>query len=153
MVSYGWYRVPRRKWSSGYCRPAEGCYQIQGVSLIQYPSHCSSLIFRRFQVSPTELEELIVQHPAVADVGVVGIWDDTESTETPTAFVVPVSDVSPSDYNRIDKEIIQAVASKVAGYKQLRGGVKFIEKLPRNPTGKLLRRELREHGAEFRSKL
>lgn len=45
-------------------------------------------MFGRFQVNPTELEELIVQHPAVADAGVVGIWSDAEATEMPTAFVV-----------------------------------------------------------------
>lgn len=110
-------------------------------------------MFGRFQVNPTELEELIVQHPAVADAGVVGIWSDAEATEMPTAFVVPLSDVKSLDYNWMEKEIKNAVALKVAGYKQLRGGVRFIDKLPRNPTGKLLRRELRESGAAVRAKL
>lgn len=96
---------------------------------------------------------MIVQHPAVVDAGVVGLWNDAEATETPTAFVVLASDVKASDYDRIEKEITKTVASKVAGYKQIRGGVKFIDKLPRNPTGKLLRRELRERSAAFGAKL
>lgn len=101
----------------------------------------------RFQVSPTEIEEIIGQHPLVDDSAVTSIWDDSESTEIPRAFVVPASNVRVSEHKQLEKDIQDLVASKVAGYKKLRGGVEFVCKLPRNPTGKLLRRQLRNHAA------
>lgn len=58
-----------------------------------------------------------------------------------------VSTVRVSDHKKVAKEIQDLVASKLAGYKKLRGGVQFVGKLPRNPTGKLLRRKLREEVA------
>lgn len=98
----------------------------------------------RFQVSPTELEEIIGQHGNVADAAVTSVWDDTEATEIPRAFVVPKIKVFSSERNNLSQEIQCMVASKVSGYKKLRGGVFFVDQLPRNPTGKLLRRELRD---------
>ncbi|KAL5363127.1 hypothetical protein BJX96DRAFT_186591 [Aspergillus floccosus] len=108
--------------------------------------------YKGFQISPTELEEIIGQHPMVADSGVTSVWDDSEATEIPQAFVVLIAGVAPSDQHRLAKDIEHMVASKVAGYKKLRGGVRFIDKLPRNPTGKLLRRQLRER-ATLRARL
>jgi acyl-coenzyme A synthetase/AMP-(fatty) acid ligase len=103
-----------------------------------------SSTFCRFQVSPTELEEIIGQHSDVADAAVTSVWDDSEATEIPRAFVVPKRNVFGDDRNILSKDIQEMVTSKVAGYKKLRGGVYFIDSLPRNPTGKLLRRELRK---------
>ncbi|KAJ5447490.1 hypothetical protein N7445_002311 [Penicillium cf. griseofulvum] len=99
--------------------------------------------YKGFQVSPTELEEIIGQHPVVADAAVTSVWDDTEATEIPQAFIVPKVKVFSSDREKVSQEIQTMVTSKVSGYKRLRGGVLFVDQLPRNPTGKLLRRELR----------
>lgn len=100
-----------------------------------------------FQVSPTELEDLILPHPCVQDVGVTSAWDDSEATEIPRAFVVADPAVPETEYSRVATEIQQLVATQAAGYKRLRGGVKFVKSLPRNPTGKLLRRELRKQNS------
>lgn len=97
----------------------------------------------RFQLSPTEIEEIIGQHENVADAAVTSVWDDSEATEIPRAFVVPKVKVYSPDHEKFSQEIQRMVATKVAGYKKLRGGVFFVDQLPRNPTGKLLRRELR----------
>lgn len=97
--------------------------------------------YKGFQVSPSELEEVLFQHSGIQDVGVTSVWDDGQATELPCAFVVPkVGRGSDS----LAKDIKAMVASKVAGYKKLTGGVYFMDALPRNPTGKLLRRELRK---------
>ncbi|OJI99655.1 hypothetical protein ASPVEDRAFT_81251 [Aspergillus versicolor CBS 583.65] len=100
--------------------------------------------YKGFQISPTELEEIIGRHPMVKDSGVTAIWDDAEGTEIPLAFIVPSSPVTNIDRDSLTKEIQDLVAGEVAGYKKLRGGVRFIDQLPRNPTGKLLRRKLRD---------
>ncbi|KIW18423.1 hypothetical protein PV08_02711 [Exophiala spinifera] len=109
--------------------------------------------YKGFQVSPTELEDLILPHPSVQDVGVTSTWDESEATEIPRAFVVTHSDVPETEYPRVAREIEHLVATQAAGYKRLRGGVKFVKSLPRNPTGKLLRRELRKQHSDQMSEI
>ena len=80
----------------------------------------------------------------VADSGVTSVWDDMEATEIPQAFVIPRNPIASIDQAKLAKEIEDLVAGEVANYKRLRGGVRFIDQLPRNPTGKMLRRQLQE---------
>lgn len=47
-----------------------------------------------------------------------------------------------------EEDLVAFVSSKVEDYKRLRGGVKFVDKLPRNPQGKILRRELGKYAEE-----
>ncbi|XP_042864137.1 4-coumarate--CoA ligase-like [Penaeus japonicus] len=92
------------------------------------------------QVSPSELEDLLRQCPAVVDVGVVGVPHDRLG-EAPRAYVVTSKMVS--------EEIIhEFLEDKVAPHKKLVGGVCFVKELPKNATGKLLRRELRRMATE-----
>ncbi|KAK8743688.1 hypothetical protein OTU49_001211, partial [Cherax quadricarinatus] len=90
------------------------------------------------QVAPAELEDVIRKHPHVADVAVIGLPHE-RSGEVPRAYVVlvPGSNVS-------EKAIADYVADEVAPHKQLSGGVKFVDTIPKSPTGKILRRELKE---------
>jgi acyl-coenzyme A synthetase/AMP-(fatty) acid ligase len=120
------------------------------VSLISSCLNANHAI-ERFQVSPTEIEEIVGLHPQVQDVGVTSTWDQSQATEVPRAFVIPTQSTKASDHARIAKEIQALVADKAAGYKKLRGGVKFVDSLPKNPTGKLLRRKLREIDQELGS--
>ena len=85
------------------------------------------------QVAPAELEAGLGSHPAVAEAAVVGRPDERRG-EVPIAFVVARGEV--------DGDALMAwVAERVAPYKRLHG-VEFVEKLPRTPAGKLLRRLL-----------
>ena len=93
--------------------------------------------YKGFQVPPAELEALLLTHPEVADVAVVGIPDE-EAGELPKAFVVlkPGADTTASD--------VQAfVAERVASYKQIRE-VAFVDEIPKSASGKILRRLLRD---------
>ncbi|KAG6440441.1 hypothetical protein O3G_MSEX001340 [Manduca sexta] len=94
--------------------------------------------YKAGQVAPSELEATLLQHPAVKDVGVVGLPDPLAG-ELPSAFVVktPGSKVT-------EKELIDFVASKVSSWKQLRGGVRFVNEIPKTASGKILRRVLRD---------
>ncbi|KEF59508.1 4-coumarate-CoA ligase [Exophiala aquamarina CBS 119918] len=88
------------------------------------------------QVAPAELEALLLEHPAVLDVAVVGV-SRSDGDEEPRAFVVKQGKVT-------EKEIQDFTASKVVRYKHLTGGVTFIDEIPRNPSGKILRRQIKE---------
>ncbi|KAK2016825.1 AMP-binding enzyme [Colletotrichum eremochloae] len=91
--------------------------------------------YKGIQVAPAELEALLVTHPKIQDAAVIGV--DGEGTELPRAYVV-------ADKTQISAEEIQKwVADQVASYKKLRGGVIFIDAIPKSPSGKILRKDLR----------
>ena len=93
-----------------------------------------------FQVPPAELEGIVISHPAIADAAVIPMKDD-EAGELPLACVV----LKP-DHQATEDEVKEYVSSKVAHYKRL-GAVKFIEAVPKTPSGKILRRVLRDQYA------
>ena len=89
--------------------------------------------YKGFQVAPAELEGVLLTHPAVADCAVIPMAD-AEAGEVPKAFVVTRHDVT-------SEELMEYVAGVVASFKKVRS-VEFIEKIPKSPSGKILRREL-----------
>lgn len=101
--------------------------------------------YKGFQVAPAELEALILSHPIVKDVGVVGVPDDLAG-ELPMAFVVKQG-------NCTEKDIIDFVASQTSPAKRLRGGVRFVNEIPKTASGKILRRVLKEMVSQLKSKL
>jgi len=103
--------------------------------------------YKAFQVPPAEIEGLLLTHPKIKDSGVIGIPDEV-SGELPYAFVVKQPGVSLTE-----QEVIHFVAENASSAKRLRGGVKFVDEIPRNPSGKLLRREMREMYKSSKSKL
>ncbi|XP_017780475.1 PREDICTED: luciferin 4-monooxygenase-like [Nicrophorus vespilloides] len=94
--------------------------------------------YKGFQVAPAELEALLLTHPKIADAGVIG-YPDERVGEKPMAFVVkkPGAVVD-------EKEVKDFVKGKVSTAKHLHGGVVFVNAIPKNPTGKILRRELKK---------
>ena len=94
--------------------------------------------YKGFGIAPAELEATLFEHPAVADCAVVG-KPDAEAGEIPKAFIV----VRGGATLRAE-DILEFVAGRVAGYKKIRA-VEFIDAIPKNPSGKVLRRVLREH--------
>lgn len=96
--------------------------------------------YKGFQVPPAELEALLISHPNVDDVAVIGV-PDLEAGELPKAFIVRRGDVTSG-------EIMEFVAKRVIPQKKLRGGVEFIDEIPKSPSGKILRRLLRNREKE-----
>jgi acyl-CoA synthetase (AMP-forming)/AMP-acid ligase II len=92
--------------------------------------------FKGFQVAPAELEALIITHPKVADVAVIGI-PDAEAGELPKAFVTPVEGETVTL-----EEIQELVAQHLVSYKQIKV-LEVIEEIPKSAAGKILRKELR----------
>jgi long-chain acyl-CoA synthetase len=95
--------------------------------------------YKGYTIAPFELEALLLKHEAVKDVAVIG-KPDPEAGEIPKAFIV----LKPEYRNKITaEEIMEWCKERISGYKRVRE-VEFVEELPRTPSGKILRRVLRE---------
>nr|AAD34542.1 luciferase [Phrixothrix vivianii] len=94
--------------------------------------------YKGYQVAPAELENLLLQHPSIADAGVTGVPDEFGG-QLPAACVV-----LESGKTLTEKEVQDFIAAQVTPTKHLRGGVVFVDSIPKGPTGKLIRKELRE---------
>lgn len=95
---------------------------------------------RGWQVSPAELQAVLMLHPDILDAAVIGVLhpkDDT--TEAPRAYIVkvPGSEIDLAD-------IKNHMSNYLARYKSLDGGVVFVDSIPKNPAGKILRKSLKE---------
>lgn len=91
-----------------------------------------------FQVPPAELEEILRDHPKVVDAAVIGIPHATHG-ELPHGYVVAKEGVQVTE-----KELQDYVAQKVSAFKHLDGGITFTKQIPKNATGKIMRRQLKD---------
>lgn len=103
------------------------------------------IIYKDFQVLPAELEGVFSAHPQIADVAVIGIWNEKAHTEEPRAYMVLQAGTTGSDELAI--AIAEWSAARTAHYKRLRGGVRFVKEPPKNASGKILRRVLKQQAA------
>jgi acyl-CoA synthetase (AMP-forming)/AMP-acid ligase II len=122
----GWYRTGDVGW-------------IEPDGWVHITDRCKEMIkVNGFQVAPAELEAVLLGHPGVLDCAVFGVPDDAKG-EVPVAAVCGSADVSPD-------ELRQLVADTLATYKQLQRVV-LVDAIPRLPSGKVLRRVLRDEHA------
>jgi acyl-CoA synthetase (AMP-forming)/AMP-acid ligase II len=90
--------------------------------------------YKGYQVAPAELEALLLTHPDVTDAAVIGV-PHAEGGEAPKAFVVTARPTGAD-------ALMAWVAERVAPYKKVRA-VEFVDAIPKSPSGKILRRQLR----------
>jgi len=98
--------------------------------------------YKGFPVPPADLEALIATMPQVKDVIVIPIPDE-EAGEVPRAYVVKQETNGSTNSDAVvftEQDVIDFVYQHVAPHKRLRGGVVFVESVPKSPSGKLLRR-------------
>ncbi|MGD0826440.1 MAG: AMP-binding protein [Terriglobales bacterium] len=96
--------------------------------------------YKGFPVAPAEVESVLLEHPAVRDCGVVA-KPDLAAGEIPCAFVILRDGFTPS--TALETELCGFVADRLAHHKQPRE-IRFVDVVPRTPSGKILRRELRK---------
>lgn len=93
--------------------------------------------YKGFQVAPAELEAIILSHPQISDVAVVPMLDEAAG-EVPVAFVVR----SNGSIDTTEDDIKKFVSKQVVFYKRI-NRVFFIDAIPKSPSGKILRKDLR----------
>lgn len=99
--------------------------------------------YKGFQVAPAELEGYLVDHDLIDDVAVVGVESEELGTEVPRAYVVRKG--GKEAVQEGDGEgIVQWLNGRVANHKKLRGGVRFVDAVPKSLSGKILRRILKD---------
>ncbi|KAA1470608.1 acetyl-CoA synthetase-like protein [Dentipellis sp. KUC8613] len=137
LTSDGWFKT-----GDIAVRDAEGFWYIvdRKKELIKY---------KGFQVAPAELEAILLTHPQLVDVAVIGVQDDVQATELPRAYVVPAS--KPADPAAFARGVQDWLGERVAYHKKLRGGVVLVDAIPKSASGKILRRELRDRAKAERA--
>ncbi|CAG8524389.1 8634_t:CDS:10, partial [Scutellospora calospora] len=98
--------------------------------------------YNGFQVAPAELESVLLTHEVISDAAVIGYYSEKDATEIPVAYVTIKDGHEQSQ--TLAKDIQSFVENNVAPHKKLRGGILFIDKIPKSDSGKILRRLLRE---------
>lgn len=130
----------------GWLKTGDLCY-FDSDGFLYIVDRLKELIkYKGYQVPPAELERLLPSHPEIADAAVVP-YPDEEAGQIPMAFVVrkPGSTITES-------QVMDYVAKQVSPYKKVRR-VAFVSSIPKNPSGKILRRELVNQALSSRSKL
>jgi acyl-CoA synthetase (AMP-forming)/AMP-acid ligase II len=94
-----------------------------------------------FNVSPAEVEQVMARHPDISEVAVVGVADPRLG-EVARAYVIAAHGKTPSE-----SQVIEWCRERLANFKVPRS-VAFVEALPRNASGKVLKRELRAQAGE-----
>ncbi|KAF2440917.1 4-coumarate-CoA ligase-like protein [Karstenula rhodostoma CBS 690.94] len=132
--------------SDGYFRTGDVGYQDADGNFYITDRIKELIKYKGFQVAPAELEGILLSHPSINDVAVIGVYEKDEATELPRAYVVPKEGLGRTDDEK--KAIIGWLGERVAGHKRLRGGVRWIDEIPKSASGKILRRMLKVKAQE-----
>ncbi|MBV8959010.1 MAG: fatty acid--CoA ligase [Actinobacteria bacterium] len=120
----------------GFLRTGDGGYLDEDGYVYIHDRIKDMIISGGENVYPAEVENALMSHPGIADVAVIGVPSDRWG-ETPKAIVVAAPGAELDE-----AEIIAFAKSRLAGYK-CPTSVDFIDTLPRNPSGKILKKDLR----------
>jgi long-chain acyl-CoA synthetase len=126
--------------ADGWLRTGDGGYLDDGGYLFLTDRIKDMIVTGGENVFPVEVEEALAQHPAVDDVAVIGVPDERWGETVKALVVLRTGAVASAD------ELTAFAREHLAGYKLPRS-VDFVSDLPRTPSGKVLKRELRERFA------
>ncbi|KAL7267604.1 hypothetical protein RUND412_009804 [Rhizina undulata] len=129
--------------ASGYLHTGDlGSIDANGMIMIR--DRLKEMIkVKGIPVAPAELEDLLLGHPLVEDCAVLGVPDEYAG-EVPRAFVVTKKGLTEQEKLETERVLVGYVQEKVNRAKWLKGGVEFLESVPKSASGKILRRVLRD---------
>lgn len=140
----GYYNDPK---ATSQSFDAEGWYHTGDIGHVDEQNNIyitdriKELIkYNGFQVAPAQLEGLLLGHPAVADVAVIGVYSDERATELPRAYIVVAGRYR--EDGKLEQDLHKWLNERVSSHKRLRGGVRFVDVIPKSNAGKVLRRVL-----------
>nr|XP_034828160.1 luciferin 4-monooxygenase-like isoform X2 [Maniola hyperantus] len=141
-VFQGYYNNPEMTKEAfdedGWLKSGDILYRDEYHNYYFYDRIKMLLKYRNHQVSPVEIESVIIKHPGVLDVVVTGI-PDAECGDLPVALVI-----LRDGHNVTAQEIKDLVKESLTDSKQLRGGVIFVKEFPTTSTTKVDRMKLKE---------
>lgn len=155
-IFQGYWKNPSATQSSltrdGFFRTGDLAIQDEQQNLYITDRAKEVIKYKGFQVAPAELEATLLLLPAVKDVAVVAVWDEELHTEVPRAYVVlgegggamRREEKEEKEEEEKARRIVREVEGRVASHKRLRGGVVFVDEIPKSASGKILRRVLRD---------
>jgi long-chain acyl-CoA synthetase len=143
-IMQGYWKAPE---ASAACL-RDGWYFSGDIGYIDAHGHAviqdrkkEMIKYKGLGIAPAEIEALLLEHPGVADAAVIGV-PHPEAGEIPKAFIVR----RPDHAGLGPEEIVAFVRQRLAGYKTP-GAVEFLDAIPKTPSGKILRRLLKERQA------
>ncbi|XP_074556730.1 4-coumarate--CoA ligase-like 4 isoform X1 [Curcuma longa] len=119
----------------GWLRTGDLCYIDEDGYLFVVDRLKELIKYKGYQVAPAELEALLLTHPDILDAAVIP-YPDNEAGQIPMAYLV-----RKDGGNITEKTVMAFIARQVAPYKRIRK-VAFISAIPKNPSGKILRKDL-----------
>ncbi|KEF56374.1 uncharacterized protein A1O9_07955 [Exophiala aquamarina CBS 119918] len=134
MTSDGWLQTG----DVAFCDEQDRWYMVDRIKEL--------IKVRGAQVAPAELEALLLEHPQIVDAAVIGVKTPTDD-ENPRAYVVPAP-LKPGMTSLREDDVVEFVNTRVSKVKHLTGGCVFTDAIPKNPSGKILRRQLRDQAAK-----
>ncbi|KAJ7088641.1 phenylacetyl-CoA ligase [Mycena epipterygia] len=144
---YGNEKATKETFIDGWLKTGDQVYFRNGDIFV-----IERIKVKGLQVPPAELEGHLLTHPSVVDAAVVGVPDEY-SGELPMGFIVlqpelaTVADKNIAFAEEIRTSLFKHVADVKSKHKWLTGGIQFTTAIPRNPSGKILRRLLREQNS------
>jgi long-chain acyl-CoA synthetase len=138
-VMLGYWKLPEETMKAvvdGWFRSGDAGYLDTDGYLYIHDRIKDMIVSGGENVYPAEVENVLMAHPGVADVAVIGVPDDKWG-EVPRAIIVASRGAQPAA-----NEIIAFARERLAGFKVPKS-IEFVDALPRNPSGKVLKQELR----------
>ena len=145
-VMKGYWNMPKETkdviLAGGWFRSGDAGYKDADGFIYIFDRVKDMIVSGGENVYPAEVENALMSHPAIADVAVIGVPDEKWG-EVPKAMVVRKKDPSGAPVGVTEAEIIAFARERLAGFKTPKS-VDWVDALPRNPSGKILKKDLRE---------